>query len=1299
MSDSQQTTANNQHAPAGDQHDAHDDNQHQCRVCRESSGKLMRPCRCSGSIAFVHEACLLRWVSTKQELKCELCSTPFHVTKLYSKDAHNHTTTESSSASNNVTNYQVAMYFIEITFSWMCTVLRWTFVAVVWVVLVPFIIRCIARTCLRYPNEIPGFSVAMFTRDTWLQWLVDLGEGWLILLSEAAVVLSVCAWRDWCNASIEDFPALSTAIAIRDDVMLWYHRGGFPEEGAEGGDSNDHVDAAADGDAAARDNQVVRPAPGDRPARPRGPRGAHGNDEDNNGEGDDDEWVDASDDDDDHGDGDGDDNGSDWTDSGEVVDESSLSRILGLLRTENGEDGMDDEEAIPTFAIFLGFHRTWEHLPSTVLMIMIASTVLTVSTLLIPFRCMSAVVVGVNRAHSLDLAVATQYPATLLERIELALVGDLIGFISVFPIHALLSAAVARTYRGLVARRATPGTAWWSLLFASVAEAHVWSTFVWGYLKVVANCILDFVIGPLTYGMILVVVLHSYFGAAPKDQGMTNVHASQWLELHARNITDVKTAPGVGTTTFVHGLALVETVVRHALKPTMSLPYLHDDLAATWTMVWSDVVPNVAFHFSDAALWFLGFALVHVTIVIVAGMRVVLRDDVFFYPHIPDHESIVGFLLRASFTGRAKQVVRKLIVVAVIVLLVLRPAFRLAAYIQPNMFPLGVELTDALRLISDGLLVNSTVLIVDHTVRLTTIFRFVFNVAATVLGVKPYVLAPQAPDVGGLFEEERVGRHFGTDGRPQLPTTASALWLLNLRLWGVALFFFGTLVVTLSMLLVVPRELGIRLYRFTVISTYEDTMQQTVRERRLQVYLIGIWSTVVGTVILCVLAPHAVEQLRRSVRGLANGIGELKIYIQTALGGLWHWCRNVLRLAKVKTTSERSHSQQDASAMSTASTGDAPTTEEGEGSVGFRTIPGDDGVVDDDLLEDGEGDSGPRTATPANDRVPETPHEMRRPEDEGEDVDGHIDSIDRMIRALPARPPPNVVPRTPLPAVNPFAAANNRNAAEARAAVEAATNALRELMELYPEAAAVLQQNPLFQGIVEPLPPPTFWGRHRRNVLRVLRRAYAAFAFAVVLPLLCGVCMELTFVIPSTVRGNQCTLVNVANGWLVVLLYSQVLYRAALRYDTMFRAHTGGVFSAFVAQMSDDARLVTRLLVDVVLSCAWYVVFPSFVHHAVLPHFMSTSEVALVIFHNRLCHPIYLGVRVAQYLVLATKRLGPYARDYVQRQLKEGSSLRGLRLHEFVSHHHLRHHAGGGSLSSFSGDARRGADHRFAVHE
>ncbi|KAG0143235.1 hypothetical protein CROQUDRAFT_661474 [Cronartium quercuum f. sp. fusiforme G11] len=57
-----------------------------CRVCRSddpSLGPLFHPCRCTGSIAHVHQDCLSTWLAHSKKTSCELCAHAFSFEKVY----------------------------------------------------------------------------------------------------------------------------------------------------------------------------------------------------------------------------------------------------------------------------------------------------------------------------------------------------------------------------------------------------------------------------------------------------------------------------------------------------------------------------------------------------------------------------------------------------------------------------------------------------------------------------------------------------------------------------------------------------------------------------------------------------------------------------------------------------------------------------------------------------------------------------------------------------------------------------------------------------------------------------------------------------------------------------------------------------------------------------------------------------------------------------------------------------------------------------------------------------------------
>ena len=51
------------------------DHTRECRICMDpnTSLPLIQPCLCSGTIGFVHTACLVQWIQSSKETKCRIC--------------------------------------------------------------------------------------------------------------------------------------------------------------------------------------------------------------------------------------------------------------------------------------------------------------------------------------------------------------------------------------------------------------------------------------------------------------------------------------------------------------------------------------------------------------------------------------------------------------------------------------------------------------------------------------------------------------------------------------------------------------------------------------------------------------------------------------------------------------------------------------------------------------------------------------------------------------------------------------------------------------------------------------------------------------------------------------------------------------------------------------------------------------------------------------------------------------------------------------------------------------------------
>ncbi len=68
--------------------DAQFDDDLECRICRggPEGGALLHPCKCAGSIRYVHEDCIKLWLQRTRAKNCELCHHPFKFSPVYAPD-------------------------------------------------------------------------------------------------------------------------------------------------------------------------------------------------------------------------------------------------------------------------------------------------------------------------------------------------------------------------------------------------------------------------------------------------------------------------------------------------------------------------------------------------------------------------------------------------------------------------------------------------------------------------------------------------------------------------------------------------------------------------------------------------------------------------------------------------------------------------------------------------------------------------------------------------------------------------------------------------------------------------------------------------------------------------------------------------------------------------------------------------------------------------------------------------------------------------------------------------------------
>lgn len=185
-----------------------------CRICRGEGSEeeqLFYPCKCSGSIKFVHQACLVEWLSHSQKKHCELCKTPFRFTKLYDP---------------NMPRELPAPLFVKQvlvhSFRSVVTWLRFGLVAFVWLVWLPWSMRAMWRGLFwladgRWPSSNSQRSSAQG-----LSQIMPNGSA----IDAAMTLTSLASSSTTAGSAATDLPSLQTpapsmfSFPTGDPVML-----------------------------------------------------------------------------------------------------------------------------------------------------------------------------------------------------------------------------------------------------------------------------------------------------------------------------------------------------------------------------------------------------------------------------------------------------------------------------------------------------------------------------------------------------------------------------------------------------------------------------------------------------------------------------------------------------------------------------------------------------------------------------------------------------------------------------------------------------------------------------------------------------------------------------------------------------------------------------------------------------------------------------------------------------------------------------------------------------------------------
>eukprot|EP00994_Dinema_validum_P006520 NODE_488_length_1638_cov_110.237256_g348_i0.p1 GENE.NODE_488_length_1638_cov_110.237256_g348_i0~~NODE_488_length_1638_cov_110.237256_g348_i0.p1 ORF type:complete len:539 (-),score=101.92 NODE_488_length_1638_cov_110.237256_g348_i0:22-1575(-) len=184
-----------------------------CRVCREGetvSEHLYHPCKCNGSIKWVHETCLLSWISRSNSMNCELCHEEFTFTKVYD-----------ATAPVTLQAHHVVKYISQHIYNFIVQAVRYLVACFIWLIAVPLSTSLLTQLMLSCWNET--VTPHSFWTEHTSSWRGIAQDTWMGLLEFAMMIVTffcVALWRDWCKNNLQAVPELQDALLFNNNAEI-----------------------------------------------------------------------------------------------------------------------------------------------------------------------------------------------------------------------------------------------------------------------------------------------------------------------------------------------------------------------------------------------------------------------------------------------------------------------------------------------------------------------------------------------------------------------------------------------------------------------------------------------------------------------------------------------------------------------------------------------------------------------------------------------------------------------------------------------------------------------------------------------------------------------------------------------------------------------------------------------------------------------------------------------------------------------------------------------------------------------
>jgi len=150
-----------------------------CRICRCGGSDyqpLFHPCRCRGSVRFVHEHCCLEWLRHNgQRQRCELCAAQLHFDPVYAVDAP-----------QRLSAVELAVGLVARVLNVAVVVLHTAIALALWIVVLPMTVVAAFRYAV---GGLPPDATASFS-------LLTVAYGGAIVIASIVVYILLVAFAD-----------------------------------------------------------------------------------------------------------------------------------------------------------------------------------------------------------------------------------------------------------------------------------------------------------------------------------------------------------------------------------------------------------------------------------------------------------------------------------------------------------------------------------------------------------------------------------------------------------------------------------------------------------------------------------------------------------------------------------------------------------------------------------------------------------------------------------------------------------------------------------------------------------------------------------------------------------------------------------------------------------------------------------------------------------------------------------------------------------------------------------------------